>query len=161
MAEPRVLTLEFDDFFRVQYAPVYRAAFLSTGSREVAEDVSQEAFARAFARWRRLRNEPWAGGWVMTTALNLCKKHHKHRVSPPAASDTSATTAAGTEQALDLARALQRLPIRQRTATALFYLADLPLTQIAHVMQISEGAVKAHLAQARAALRGTLEARDD
>ncbi len=160
-ADTGVLTLQFDEFFRTEYAPVYRAAFLSSGSREVAEDVAQEAFARAFARWKRLRSQPWAGGWVMTTALNLCKRHHKRRADASVAATSGVDVRNRSDAGLDLARALQKLPMRQRTAVTLFYLGDLPLGQIAHLMQISEGAVKAHLAEARAALRGSLEVADD
>lgn len=63
----------FDEFCEAEYASVYRAAFAFTGDREVALDATQEAFSRAFARWNRLSRAQWAGGWVMTTALNLCR----------------------------------------------------------------------------------------
>ena len=62
----------FDEFCEAEYGGVYRAAFAFTGDREAALDATQEAFSRAFARWNRLSREQWAGGWVMTTALNLC-----------------------------------------------------------------------------------------
>ncbi|MGH2756795.1 MAG: sigma factor-like helix-turn-helix DNA-binding protein [Actinomycetota bacterium] len=65
------------------------------------------------------------------------------------------------ETRLDLTAALRILPHKQRTAMVLFYLGDLPVPQIAHLMQISEGTVKAHLAQGRRALRGSMEAIDD
>jgi DNA-directed RNA polymerase specialized sigma24 family protein len=42
----------------------------------------------------------------------------------------------------------------------LYYLGDLPIPVVADLMGITEGAVKAHLAQARAALRPMLEVRD-
>jgi DNA-directed RNA polymerase specialized sigma24 family protein len=63
----------FDGFCKSEYASVYRAAFAFTGDKDSALDATQEAFSRAFARWARLSREPWAGGWVMTTALNLCR----------------------------------------------------------------------------------------
>lgn len=150
--------MPFEDFFKGEYPAVYRAAFLSTGSSEVAEDVTQEAFARAYARWKRLRNQPWAGGWVMRTAVNLCKKHHRLGARQPASEKAQARIDAPNEARVDLARELRKLPLRQRTAIVLFYLSDLPLPQIAHVMGISEGTVKAHLAQARSALRASMEA---
>ena len=148
--------ISFEDFFRAEYPPVYRAAFLSTGSPEAAHDVTQEAFARAFARWRRLRKHEWAGGWVMTTAMNLSRRHARR----PVLSQLRTVTRGPSGTRVDLASAIKRLPVRQRTAIALFYLRDLPIPQIAQVMQISEGTVKAHLAQARAALRQMLEEHD-
>ncbi len=65
---------DFDDFFKSEYPSVYRAAFASCWDEQVALDATQEAFSRAFARWGRLSKEAWAGGWVMTTALNVCKR---------------------------------------------------------------------------------------
>lgn len=51
----------FDDLFREHYEPMVRVAFLLLGSRDEAEDVVQDAFARVELRWRRLGNP---GGYL-------------------------------------------------------------------------------------------------
>jgi RNA polymerase sigma-70 factor (ECF subfamily) len=153
--------VDFEDFYRAQYPQVYRAAFLATSDRDLAFDATQDAFKKAYARWRRLQRHEWAGGWVMTTTLNLCKRMGA-RAGREVAGDVAAATSfsgPGPER-VDVAAALATLPLRQRTATILFYIGDLPLPAIAHLMGVSEGTVKAHLAQARASLRGALEVRD-
>ena len=152
-------TLSFEDLFRREYPSVYRATYLATGSVEAAQDITQEAFARAYARWRRLKSQPWVGGWVMTTALNLCKKH-RIPASPADHSFENATNGKS-DLRVDLIAQLRLLPLRQRTAVVLFYLGDLPVPHIAQLMHVSEGTVKAHLAQARSALRKSLEEADD
>lgn len=130
-----------------------------TGSREVALDATQEAFTRAFVRWRRLRRHDWAGGWVMTTALNLCRR--RGRAPIPVGRAEPATTAPDpTGERVDLQRALATLPARQRQAAILHYLGDLPVSAVAELMQISESAVKSHLHSARGALRRNLEVTD-
>jgi RNA polymerase sigma-70 factor (ECF subfamily) len=147
----------FEVFYEAEFPNVYRAAFLMTRSRDTAFDATQGAFERAYVRWRRLRKEPWAGGWVMTTALNLCRK-----LDPPSAElsvDRPVEHPDPGHTRVDVSRSLQALPPRQRDAVALFYLADLPVPQIAGAMGITEGAVKAHLAKARANLRQLLEVR--
>ena len=154
-------TLSFEDFFTREYPAVYRVAYLGTGSHEAAKDVTQEAFARAYSRWRRLEHQDWVGGWVMTTALNLCKKHHRDATPHEGVLSDQVTSQPTSDRDLDLATALRSLPIRQRTAIVLFYLGDLPLAQIAHLMHVSEGTVKAHLAQARKALRRSMGEPDD
>ncbi len=53
---------------------------------------------------------------------------------------------------------LAGLPLKQRTAATLYYLADLSISEIAAVMGISEGSVNQHLFRAREALREALEA---
>ncbi|MBA3423796.1 MAG: sigma-70 family RNA polymerase sigma factor [Actinobacteria bacterium] len=63
------------------------------------------------------------------------------------------------ETSVDLIAALQRLPARQRQATILYYIADLPIPVVAERMGLHEGSVKAHLAQARKRLRNLMEVR--
>ena len=149
--------LDFDEFCRAEYQSVFRAACLATGDADVASDATQEAFGRAYARWSRLSKHPWAGGWVTTTALNVCRKElrRRGRAAPRLASEE--TAARDVAQELDVVAALGRLPFRQREAAVLFYWSDLPTAAIADLMNISESAVRAHLTHARAALKKTLE----
>ena len=65
----------------------------------------------------------------------------------------------GLESADDFFAVLRDLPIRQRTAVALFYQGDMSIVEISHLMGISEGAVNSHLNRARRSLKETLEAR--
>jgi RNA polymerase sigma-70 factor (ECF subfamily) len=58
----------------------------------------------------------------------------------------------------ELREVLVQLPLRQRTAVTLYYLADLSVAEIAAVMNVSEGSVNRHLFRAREALHDTLEA---
>lgn len=150
----------FEAFYRREFSQVYRASRLLMSDDEAAMDATQEAFQRAYARWRRLSRYPWAGGWVMTTALNVCRRQLR-RNSPAAATEDLSKERPGPNRDLtlrvDVSTALRNLPPRQREAVVLFYVGDLPLGAIADLMAISEGAVKAHLAQGRKALRGLLE----
>ncbi len=50
---------------------------------------------------------------------------------------------------MDLANALQQLPLKQRTCVLLFYYEDRPIAEIVDILGISEGAVKVHLHRAR------------
>lgn len=152
--------LDFETFYQSEFDDVFRGCVLMTGSKEVAMDATQEAFTRAFVRWRRLQRQPWAGGWVMTPALNLCRRRSRDPVPVGDGPETSATLPMPGSDRVDLQRALQSLPTRQRQAAILHYLGDQPITWVAELMQISEGAVKAHLFEARKSLRRALEVRD-
>jgi RNA polymerase sigma-70 factor, ECF subfamily len=149
---------DFSEFYRAEFPQVYRAAFLFTSDRQAAFDVAQEAFARAFARWRRLSREEWAGGWVMTTALNLARRRRPE--TPEPGTRERVIEPGPALERVDLVRALGGLPFRQRQALVLHYVGDLPPHAVAAVMNVSEGTVKAHLAQGRAALRKRLEVSD-
>ena len=146
----------FEDFYAAEYPKVYRASLAFCGDREVALDSTQEAFARAYARWNRLGKETWSGGWTTTTSLNLCRRAMRKRPRP----DNVEVTDGSPGTRVDVSRALGELPERQREAVVLFYIGDNPLAVVADLMHLSEGAVKSHLARARSTLKQQLEALD-
>jgi RNA polymerase sigma-70 factor (ECF subfamily) len=149
---------DFGAFYAAEFDNVFRASSAFLGDSQEAWDATQEAFSRAFARWKRLRREDWAGGWVMTTALNLSRRelHRSHHQTPPPAQDRSFDGERAWGERLDLVEALLALPPRQRKATVLYYLGDFSVTQVARLMEISEGTVKAQLSSARTKLLRTL-----
>lgn len=145
-------TRKFEDFCQSEYESVYRACFAFCGSRELALDATQEAFGRAYARWQRLNKQQWAGGWVMTTALNVARRalrRRPHLTPDPRSADDL-------DLRVDVLEALKGLSLKQRQAVVLYYLADLPVAAVADLMNASEGSVKTHLSRARAALGSTL-----
>jgi RNA polymerase sigma-70 factor (ECF subfamily) len=150
----RSTNLTFEEFYSREFKRVYRASWLLARNDHDALEATQEAFARAFARWRKLRNEDWAAGWVITTATNVLRRRAR-RVAETRAEDSS--TPGPTGGAIDLQRALRRLPARQREALVLFYIGDLTVHAVADLMGVSDGTVKAHLSQGRSALKQGLE----
>lgn len=148
--------LGFEAFYAAQYQRVFKAIYLSSGDRELAHDLTQEAFQRAFARWRRLSRHEWAGGWVMTTALNLLRKDRRRprEVSLDPARHDQRTSSTAVDQ--DLMKGLRALPHRQRTAVLLHYLADMPVRGVADAMGVADGTVKALLSQGRSNLEKRL-----
>jgi RNA polymerase sigma-70 factor, ECF subfamily len=145
---------DFEELYRREHPTVFRAVYALCGHRALAEDCTQEAFARALERWRRLRDRPWVAGWIMTTALNAARRALRRR---PAESDPRPEDGADVESVADLWRAVRRLPHRQQEAVVLFYVMDLPLAGVAEAMRCAEGTAKVHLARARGALRRQLE----
>ena len=150
--------LRFEDFYAAEFDRVLDSAFAFSGDRDAATDATQEAFARAFARWRRLSRQEWVGGWVTTTALNVLRRRYRDAARSRVPVEEKASHDA--HGRVDLLRALRALPVRQREAAVLFYVADLPLHAVAEAMGVSDGAVKSHLARAREGLRVSLEERD-
>lgn len=150
---------QFESFYRAEFPKVFRSCFLFSGNQDQALDASQEAFVRAYARWWRLADKHWAGGWVTTTALNLCRKDlsARERITRHNGIPDKPISDPCPDDALALASALSRLPTRRRTALILHYLCDQPIPLVAQLMGISEGSVKAHLAQGRSHLRTSLE----
>jgi RNA polymerase sigma-70 factor (ECF subfamily) len=145
----------FDELYELEFQPVLRAVFLLCGNAQLAEDATQEAFARALARWRRLRSHPVPGGWVTTTAMNVARR--QLRKVDPRPVDDRLVEGPDAAEAIALRSAIRSLPARQQEAVALFYLLDLPITDVATAMDVDTGTVKTHLARARAALYRALQ----
>ncbi len=148
----------FEEFYQREFDPVFRTAYLLSGDRALAEDATQEAFVRALERWRRLAGEPWAGGWVTSTATNLIRRALRRRKPPLGPGEQVGND---TDAAIDLWRRIKALPVRQQQAVLLFYGADLAVAEVARAMGCEEGTARAHLARARGNLRNTLEGEDD
>ena len=154
---PRVpLDDDFCEFYQANYGRVVAMATAMLGDRREADDVAQEAFARALARWSRLRRYDQPGAWVRTVALRLAIDSARRarrgvratvalaaqrRPDDPEPSDALPFTALGA--------ALRTLPLRERHVIVLHYLADLPVAEIARECGLPSGTVKARLAAGR------------
>jgi RNA polymerase sigma-70 factor (ECF subfamily) len=145
----------FDTAFPGLFAQAYQVAFRILADRGDAEDVAQEALARAVLRWRSLADKP--GGWVATVAANLAIDRYRRRrrstLVPPLAISALDPNAS---LRLDLVRALRHLPRRQRQVVVLRYLADWSEQDVALELDCSVGAVKAYGARGLQALRAGL-----
>jgi RNA polymerase sigma factor (sigma-70 family) len=145
----------FDDRFAALAAVAYRVAYRLLGSRTEAEEVAQEALARAFVRWKSVsgHDEPW----VARVATNLAiGRWRRRRPTVVFRDDLGALGPAPDALALErlgLIEALSRLPRRQREAVALRYLADLSEREVAAAMHTTVGSVKQHTYRAIARLR--------
>src|SRR5262245_18714360 len=68
---------DFDETFRAHYSPMVRSLSLVCGDPDVAADAVQDAFARAYARWRRISRYDDPAGWVRHVALNRVRDHYR------------------------------------------------------------------------------------
>ena len=128
------------------------------GDAALADDLAQEALVRAYVSSDRFIGNFKA--WLFRIAYN-CFIDNLRRVPAPAASmdspevlhvaDGSASDAAFRHE--ELRRALTQIPEKERTAIVLHYFEDLPVKEIASIMQIPAGTVKYHLSVGRDHLR--------
>jgi RNA polymerase sigma factor (sigma-70 family) len=148
------LRRELEALYRSSYARFCNTLVAVTGSRELAREAAQEAFAQALANLRHFRREGPLEAWVWTIALR-----HGARVrgrSPAPVGDGREKATVDPERDPELAAALRSLPPRRRLIVFLRYFGGLSYREIGAVCGISEGTVGAALAQAHAALREEL-----
>jgi RNA polymerase sigma-70 factor (ECF subfamily) len=148
-------TRGFDEFYQACYGRLLRQVALITTDLADAEDVLQEAFARAALRWWQLETYDAPEAWVRRVAMNLAADNARRlrrraagvlRLGPPPAQpELSADT-------VDLIRALRALPLGQRQAIVLHHLVGLPVEEIGRQLGVPSGTVKGRLARGRAAL---------
>jgi RNA polymerase sigma-70 factor (sigma-E family) len=131
-----------------EHAPALgRLAYLLTGDAAVAEDLVQEAFARAFARFAHLRRQEALAGYLRKTVVNLAHKHFR-RLSSERAYVTRARGGDGLGLPPDVAlreqlwAGLRELPHRQRCALVLRFYEDLSEKQVARLLGCRVGTVK-------------------
>jgi RNA polymerase sigma-70 factor, ECF subfamily len=145
---------DFETFFDDEYGPVLRTVALAVGDRGRAEEVTQEAFARAFRKWRTVSQLARPAAWVYVVALNAERTRRRRdarvvAVEPQVTADPSA----GVDAGVMVRQLLERLPPRQRAAVVLRYLGDLTVPEVARALGCAEGTVKSTLHDALRNLR--------
>jgi RNA polymerase sigma-70 factor, ECF subfamily len=153
----------FAGFYEASYSHVVALVAAMLGDWHQAEDIAQEAFARALARWSRLASYDAPEAWVRQVALRLVvdagrRSRRALRASALLAAAQRGRVAPDPVVDTALTAALLRLPAPQRQVLVLHYLADLPVADIARDCQIPEGTVKTRLAAARVRLERELAA---
>jgi RNA polymerase sigma-70 factor, ECF subfamily len=147
------------------YEALYRYAYRLTGSAADAEDLTQEAFGRAFTRLGQLREPDRAKAWLFRILRNLylhkVRDERRHRAVPlDAVGDVPAREAeAGGAVDVDPARlqlALDELDEGFRTPLILFYFEEFSYRDIAEQMDLPIGTVMSRLARGKAYLRAKL-----
>jgi RNA polymerase sigma-70 factor (ECF subfamily) len=139
--------VQFDDFFASAYPGIVRSVSLVVGDWEVAREVSQEAFVKTLHHWSRVSTYEHPAAWTRRVAIRMAmrtkRREDRFRTSavPAGAPSTDSSDA--------LWHALGQLPKMQRAATALHYLDDLPVAQVAEALGCSAATAKVHLHRAR------------
>jgi RNA polymerase sigma-70 factor, ECF subfamily len=149
----------FDAFYAAGFARVVGQVALVIGDRSEAEDVTQEAFARASLHWSRLCRYDRPEAWVRRVALNLAvnrARSTRRRLLVQGRANLPAPPAAVSEEALVVAEALRALAPTHRQVLVLHYLLDLPVEEIAREVGAPVGTVKSRLARGRQALAARL-----
>jgi RNA polymerase sigma-70 factor (ECF subfamily) len=154
----------FDEFYRDTSRRTLRYAYALCGDAATAQDLTQEAYVRAWQRWRRVETYEHPDAWVRLVVARLATDGWRRmglRRRFDAMAEPVRPVAPPSEDTVLITAALRRLPAKQRQAVALYHLLDLPVHEIAAEMDVSEGTVKSWLARGRAALAQMLGTNDE
>jgi RNA polymerase sigma-70 factor (ECF subfamily) len=160
------LAREFEARLADSAALAFRVAYSVLRHREDAEDVAQDAFARAFTRFARLRDREKFRAWLvrMTWRLALDRRRGDHRrlaredatavLAPPICGGEDEAVAR--DRAARLWTAIDALPGRLRQVIVLAAIEGHGVREVAALLGIAEGTVKSRLFDARRALQEKL-----
>ena len=155
---------DFDAFYLASARRVVAYVYALCGDLAEAQDVTQEAFARAWQRWPKLSRYDDPEAWVRTVAWRLAAnwwRTNRRRLRYRRLVATEAARSGPSPDRVALTQAFRRLPEAQRRVVVLHYIYDLPVAQIAIETGMPAGTVKVYLARGRAALAALLGDSDD
>lgn len=178
MAGQSELTERFDQLYRDNYAKVYRLSMGLTGNVHDSEEITQEAFLRAFRSFDTFREYSSFFTWIYRITLNVANDYLKHRtklpiytltedqgysieeiIDPNPANDPETELLAYQVRVKCLHCLTECLPVNQRRVFCLAIIIDLPHKQIAEILECSISSAKTTLHRAKQRWLGYMEDR--
>lgn len=141
---------DFESLYVSTYAPMVRLAYLLTGSPSQAEEAVQESFMRVWQRWNRI-DEP--GAYLRTTVVHRCRSIGRRHALAIRREHTIASATVSIDRPHEMLDTLATLSKRRREVVVLRFYCELSMREIADVLGVSDGTVKATLHHALHDLR--------
>jgi len=160
------LKQEFETRLAETSTLAFRVAYGVLRNSEDAEDVAQEAFAKAYRNFTQLRDRERFRAWLVRMTWRLAidrlrsERRRIARESPPAESSHQQTPVQAVleqERADKLWRAIDGLPEKLRIVVVLAGIEEHDVREVAALLSLPEGTVKSRLFLARQRLRELLQ----
>jgi RNA polymerase sigma-70 factor (sigma-E family) len=148
----------FAQLYQESYRSLVLTAYALLRDMGEAEEVTQEAFAVAYGRRARVSRADSPEAWVRTVVVNLARRRGRRRATLDRIMHRQVEAKPGEAvgEHLDLHAAIRALGHEFQAVVVLHYLADLPVDDVASILDIPVGTVKSRLSRARTALADRL-----
>lgn len=130
----------------------------------LADDIAQDALVNAYVASASFRGAARFSTWLFRIAYNCFIDRMRGRRLQTAPLDTPAARAVPGPEAADgrfrhedLHRAIGMLPDKERAALLLFYMEDKPVKEVAEILEMPAGSVRAYLTRGRQHVKDYLE----
>ena len=149
---------EFERWYIASRKSLIGAAFFYVGNMDVALELTQETYARAWQHWEVVSKHANRDAWTRLVLHNLAVSRWRRlaREKSLALPRTESYELLDAHD-LDLARLVARLPENQRRAFVLHVVFDLTVDDVANEMKAPAGTVRSWIHRARAALASQIE----
>jgi RNA polymerase sigma-70 factor (sigma-E family) len=153
--------LEFERFVQQHGATLSQLAYLLIGDTGDADDLAADVLLAAWRQWATVRSAEYPLAYLRRTTANLAANRIRRLRLGRAKLLLFRAEAAGSArppdgQAVDVRRALARLPKRRRACVVLRLAFDLSEREVARTLRISVGTVKSQTSKGVAQLRDVL-----
>lgn len=147
----------FASFVLATGTQLYRAALLLTGDHHQAEDLTQATYAKVFVSWRKVSRADNPVAYTRTMLMNTFLSNRRLRRSSEVPIDVMphdvVTSAEDPEARVDLLNALAALSVDDRVVLVARYWEDRSVAETAHLLGLSETAVRTRARRALARVR--------
>jgi RNA polymerase sigma-70 factor (ECF subfamily) len=157
-----------ETLYRTHSGRVHALCLRLTGDPSRAESLTQDVFVRVWRKLDSFRAEGPFAAWLRRLTVNVVLEERRSRkresrwLTPDGdgllAAGAGSTSGNEPDRAMDLERAVARLPQGARTAFVLHDVEGFQHSEIASITGLAEGTIKAQLHRARKLLRATMEA---
>lgn len=147
-----------EDFVRKYYPVILRYCHLHIRDTGLAEDATQEVFARFFRTLSQYQHYGKALNYLYVIAANICRDDYRKRVciSLDELSEEPIFETESLDLKMDVHLALEKLPQELREVTILFFFQEVKQKEIAKILGIGLPLVKYRIKRAKELLAGIL-----
>ena len=145
----------FAEFYRAHYSDVARALSYTLGDVELGREATDEAMARAYARWSKIHDYESPAGWVYRVGLNWAYSTRRRVLRSLPFHDHAATVEPPISDPA-IADALRGLDVKLRSVVVCRLLLDWSVDETADALRIKPGTVKSRLHRGLASLERSL-----
>jgi len=165
---------DFDSIVRLHQKRVYRVVYLLVRDADAADTLTQECFLRAYQKLESFRGECRIDTWLLRIAVNLAKDHAKNRrvsfwrkliglddtddgdgvpIQVHAHDPSPERVLLAREEMQAVWSVVDSLSAQQRTVFLLRFTEEMSLAEIAEILGVRAGSVKAQLSRATGSVR--------
>ena len=146
---------DFERVFKRNNKRLFLIALSFTANQYDAEDILQNSFVKLLKAKMEFEDDEHIDKWLTSVTVNESKNLLKSAFRKKSADyeDYVATCSFESEKSEDLFNAVMSLPKKLRTVIHLFYYEDMPIKEIADMLNIKQSAVKTRLCRAREQLK--------
>lgn len=169
------ITTDFEQAFHLYHKQVYQFLLRSSCDPDLAETLTQECFLKAYQKWSTFRGEAKLSSWLIRIAINLERDYWRRGNSQfwhkactasldseetghlaPVSFETPEKASSVRQQIEMVFEFLSSLPEAQKRVFILKNIEELTLKEIAQLIGLRVGTVKAHLCRARTKIQRSL-----